>query len=1801
MVFDPNVFDPDVFDAGDGTNAQAGLVSGTGSAHDATIETSNANAGLASGTGVAFDATAQTGTYVAAELASGTGSAGAASAHIKVNANATILPDFVAMGTRDDDAAADISPAIPSGTAAGDILLLVVETNHATVANPDSSVWTELSVSPWSSTAGTNPTRISAFWRVAISSTPAPTVVFSADHVFGVIAGFRGVDTLNPIHQIATYDAAGNPASYTAPSVTTTVPNTLIVNIATSGRDQTSTALFQTPTNANLDDLQVRYHQGLATGDGGCIWIATGEKATAGSTGTTTGTLAVGGNTQIAITVALSPPVDTVATGRAYDAVVSTVQNIYGNAEAATGTGDAQAAYGNVAPRPAAATGTGAAAAVSASVAVNAEAATGTGAAHDATASTTFNVNASAEAATGTGAAGDIDAAIAPRAGQAAGSGAASNATVSTSNATSASAEAVTGTGTAYDAVIDYAIRGNAQNAAGTGTASNPRIHIKPRAGAATGVGAAYDTTVAAIDDYDYIQQDIATGYMPPLAAPIDDDDTTITVTTSSGSASEVPFLVVIDDEQMLVTAVVGATWTVERGYNGTVATAHGAGTLARPALVRITVGGVDITADVSYQRSRFATGANGQAGLAEIWIRDLDRNHEFVTGAEVRVSFRGIYQWGGYLTAIRRQYVFESGTGNISDEPRWLLLDCVDYNVLLNKRIYRLASDPTFMKVKHWPNSTWDSVVIDEVVHSYLNLGSAGLTYDINHVGTPALTQISCDPNASDTFGVGSAGWTWGQVMQSIASQTGAVYYIDPDKVFRYVDDTTKQSRFGYNGVSDVPGNTEDTSENVSVTTRDDFDRTVAGGWGTGDLGVWTQDGAGTVSVDGAEALTAGSGFFYQTVPLASEIVDSESKLVQIRFELAATGNEAIGIEITDVGSSNFVAAYFNFLAAGTDSIDLNTTGESDSVSVSPFDRTEYGLFKAEVDQATGTARAKVWNEGDTEPGWLITVVDPSLIGPDLELIAIARDSSASTTARFDWVEATYDTVVFTPGTALIGYRDVEFMSDGTRLTNDHLQWGAGKGRDEMVFHRTTDDDSIASHGLWQTAEVRFDLYCQDSVDQRGNTWVYGSPQNHRGGKDDRFFTRFTVREPYFRCADVIIVKSHEFDITRTVPIRAAEITFPTPWDYRGVLTASHEIDAPWSTLEFWMPQFDFETPVLELPGIPELGLPDLPDPWQPHDDCEDMLGECIVSDDFERTGASLGTADSGHIWGVPIGVTNTYTPTTNGSEAVLQVEPGFSAGSETAHVGSGRLNLSTEGELFVPMTARFTFRYSGEWNSTFLQNPVLDGADPARRWAPGYAAPEVATSLVGVESGDNYHRTFLQVAVSASIPIYRFNIFNFGGSLYAAARDTGTVNDETRGAVFIGPQLEPGQVCNVWVHLDSDRVYLKVWPEGSPMPSYYQVETEVSGTTWHDQEFLIFSRASVKNDFQPAFTMYVDDLCIARTTYAGEGLPGFNSASETFTRSGQGDSWGLSEWGGEWDTSGLGTFEVDGNYGRASNTGSGLDPAVLTGLDGRFSADIEILAHVKWPFDGHGTSSGMKIYTSENPFGTYVAWQLRPVDEDSFDLRLEEFGDDVGTSIDVRYDEGWTPQFGGSPGDNDVWVRVRFEDAIARVKVWRDGDTEPATYESRSFTGANIESWATSFDSIDVVSGISSLGVGEWMEWDIITFVSGFAGQCSDAAPGSTSDPLHDGPSVGEGADSTYEVGDNGGIIFHTDEQFQLASTEVWVDGLRIRLGEDYIEYPRQAMIEILDHIDVGTEEDPATVLVSYRIWTLDDPMVE
>ena len=205
-------------------------------------------------------------------------------------------PTFVAAGTVASGTGA-ITPALPAGLQANDILLLFVETANQTlsITNQNGGTWTQVTGSPQGTgtAGGTAATRLTAFWSRYNGTQGAPTVSDSGNHQLARMIAIRGATTSgDPCDVTAGGVEATSDTSGSIPGATTTVAYDLVVAaIATSLPDASSTARFSGWTNADLSGLTERTDNSVNAGNGGGLAIATGTKTTAGVYGATAVTL----------------------------------------------------------------------------------------------------------------------------------------------------------------------------------------------------------------------------------------------------------------------------------------------------------------------------------------------------------------------------------------------------------------------------------------------------------------------------------------------------------------------------------------------------------------------------------------------------------------------------------------------------------------------------------------------------------------------------------------------------------------------------------------------------------------------------------------------------------------------------------------------------------------------------------------------------------------------------------------------------------------------------------------------------------------------------------------------------------------------------------------------------------------------------------------------------------------------------------------------------------------------------------------------------------------------------------------------------------------------------------------------------------------------------------------------------------------------------------------------------------------------------------------------------------------------
>jgi len=224
------------------------------------------------------------------------------------------IPPFKAAGTftAGTGAITPPYPAAPNDPVAGDIALLVCESENQAISLSSAQGFVELGAqaNKAAGTAATDPaSRLAVYWKRCVGGDTAPTVADSGNHTTGQIYLYSGcIATGNPWDVYAEgNDGGANDTTGVIPGATTTVADCLIVLICSSSYNGTSTTEFSAWTNTNLTNILERGDNTNTAGLGGGHGLATGEKASAGAYGDTTVTLA---HTSYkgAMSIALKPP-----------------------------------------------------------------------------------------------------------------------------------------------------------------------------------------------------------------------------------------------------------------------------------------------------------------------------------------------------------------------------------------------------------------------------------------------------------------------------------------------------------------------------------------------------------------------------------------------------------------------------------------------------------------------------------------------------------------------------------------------------------------------------------------------------------------------------------------------------------------------------------------------------------------------------------------------------------------------------------------------------------------------------------------------------------------------------------------------------------------------------------------------------------------------------------------------------------------------------------------------------------------------------------------------------------------------------------------------------------------------------------------------------------------------------------------------------------------------------------------------------------------------------------------------------
>lgn len=186
-----------------------------------------------------------------------------------------------------------LTVAALTGTQAGDIIVLFAESANQTISTPTGYSVLATQVGTGTVDTGGGAVRIATFYRILDDAADTTTTVAdSGNHTTAIKMLFRDTSLASGGgFFVAATDTQGTAStSMTFPAVTTATDESLVILAVALDTDANSTAEVGAVTNSNLSNITERHDQTVATQEGGGVAVITGEKATAGSTGTSTAT-----------------------------------------------------------------------------------------------------------------------------------------------------------------------------------------------------------------------------------------------------------------------------------------------------------------------------------------------------------------------------------------------------------------------------------------------------------------------------------------------------------------------------------------------------------------------------------------------------------------------------------------------------------------------------------------------------------------------------------------------------------------------------------------------------------------------------------------------------------------------------------------------------------------------------------------------------------------------------------------------------------------------------------------------------------------------------------------------------------------------------------------------------------------------------------------------------------------------------------------------------------------------------------------------------------------------------------------------------------------------------------------------------------------------------------------------------------------------------------------------------------------------------------------------------------------------
>lgn len=187
--------------------------------------------------------------------------------------------------------------------------------------------------------------------------------------------------------------------------------------------------------------------------------------------------------------------------------------------------------------------------------------------------------------------------------------------------------------------------------------------------------------------------------------------------------------------------------------------------------------GAIDITRFVLFAKTTFQQVALATPGQARIVCKDPLKELDFTTGDEVALIVDGTRLWGGIIFTIGQGHFFpvvDTTDLDAVHDLQWVL-DCTDYNILMDKRVIRDPSN--YLKVPEVGPGRFGQV-LREIIPLYMDVPP-----DFNYTTYVDDTEYIWASPEGGKAPMMQQGTKWKQQLDEVTQAAGYEWWVDPYK----------------------------------------------------------------------------------------------------------------------------------------------------------------------------------------------------------------------------------------------------------------------------------------------------------------------------------------------------------------------------------------------------------------------------------------------------------------------------------------------------------------------------------------------------------------------------------------------------------------------------------------------------------------------------------------------------------------------------------------------------------------------------------------------------------------------------------------------------------------------------------------------------------------------------------------------------------------------------------------------------------------------------------------------------------